>query len=87
MDYENGIVVAGLRSFQCSIIRRVWQSPEMNYAKPQIFVVRQMLRCFNTIGKRIGFRHMLDAVPVHWILCEYMKCILAMFKVWFLNMV
>ena len=39
-----------------------------------------MLTCFNSIGKRDGLVHILDAVPVHKILCEYVKRTLAMLE-------
>ena len=46
-----------------------------------------MLTYYNSRNKRNGLVHLLDAVPVHFIFSEYMKCILAIVKVLFINMV
>ena len=70
MDYETCLFVAGLRSIQCIITRRVLgcaRDELCNVIDLRTFFFYIIRTCFNSIGKRNGLVHMLDAVLAHQI--------------------
>ena len=81
------IVFGGLRSIPRVIINHF-----LAVARDEIYKVldlhtfSQFLTCFNSIGQRNGFMHLLDVVLVHNSLCNFMKRTFALVKVWFINM-
>ena len=62
--------------------------PHIDDSKVKIYTHGlNMLACFNPIVKRNGLVHIFDAVPVHQMLCEYMKRSLAIVKLWIIEIV
>ena len=80
-------VLVGLRSILRIIIKHFLAAARDEiYKVLHLHTFSQLLTCFNSIGKRNMFMHILDVVLVHTRLCNFMKRTLALVKVWFVNM-
>ena len=81
------IVLVGLCSIPRIVIKHVLAAARDEiYKVLDLHTFSQLLTCFNSIGKRNAFMHILDVVLVHTRLCNFMTRTLALVKVWFVNM-